>query len=732
MKTHRTSGATRRLINGTLIILATTAAVIVFSFDGLLRPDFLARLELATIDYRFLLRGALPIDSSNVVIVEISEESFTSLPERFPWPRSYYARVLRNLHRAGARVVGLDIILGGNDPYAPANDDSLRTALSATGIAVLAGKREQDDPLVLRTVRTELFGNMFARSTPAVGLVNIRNDADGIYRSYPPMFAVQDAELQDRFVPTFAFAVLNTYLGFAPMTVPAVVQGGFEYAGRRIPAVDPSSFLVSYYAPSGSFPRVGFHDLVDDEGFTTTEERATGEQINTFSDPDFGLLQSGMLRGKIALVGVTIPEYKDLFPVSIARGRQKGDNLMYGVEIHANVIENVLRGDFLRSPPVWLDVLIILVCVSLSFVGVALPKGSSSASDLLMELASILAVVVLLGLLGTAAHILFTYADYVISVTGAAMAILTGYGASTTYHYVVERRQRAMIKNMFSTYLNPSLVDELVAHPERLVLGGRREELTVLFSDIEGFTTISQSLPPEDLVALLNEYLDEMSEVVFDNDGTVDKYEGDALMAFWGAPLPQKDHALRACTAALQMIQRLEQLNLRWAKEDKPFLNIRIGINTGPMVVGNMGSQRKFAYTVIGDSVNVASRLEGANREYRTRIMVTERTYRLVSEFIAGRLLDKITVRGRLEAVMVYELLYLRNGPVHPAVVQVLELYTEGMTLYQSQRWHEAREKFEQALVVLPDDHPSRIYMSRAAMYEKNPPPEWTGIFRPQ
>jgi adenylate cyclase len=381
---------------------------------------------------------------------------------------------------------------------------------------------------------------------------------------------------------------------------------------------------------------------------------------------------------------------------------------------------------------VWIEALIIFVCVAVSFVGVALPKGSSSASDLLIELTSILAVVALMALLGAAAHFLFTYANCVISVTGAAMAILSGYGASTTYHYVVERRQRAMIKTMFSTYLNPSLVDELVTHPERLVLGGRREELTVLFSDIEGFTTISQSLPPEQLVALLNEYLDEMSEVIFDNDGTVDKYEGDAIMAFWGAPLPQKDHALRACTAAIQMIQRLEKLNLRWTKEEKPFLNIRIGINTGPMVVGNMGSQRKFAYTVIGDSVNVASRLEGANREYRTRIMVTERTFRLLNDRIVGRVLDRITVRGRSEAVTVYELLYLRSEPVHQAIVEMLQRYTEGMALYQTQRWSQAREKFEQALAALPDDYPSRIYMSRAAMYEKNPPPEWTGIFRPQ
>jgi len=720
----------QRLVNSGLIVLVTAAIVTLLTRDTFLRPEFLARLELSTIDYRFGLRGPRPIDSSHVVIVEISEESFGSLPERFPWPRSYYAHLIRNLYRAGARVVGLDLILGGSDPRGHANDDSLRAAIRSTGIVVLAAKREQDDLSLIRTSRTNDFGNAFIEKNSSFGFVNIRNDPDGIYRSYAPMFGVAQPDGEDYLVPTFAFAVLNRYLGLPTGTVPVPTPSSFLYGDRRIPRNDPGAFLISYYGPTGTFPRLKFHDLIDDESFTTTEERSLGEQINTFSDPDNGYLRSGILRDKIVLVGVTVPEYKDLFPVSIAQGRQKGDNMMYGVEIHANVIENVLRGDFLHTLPWWLDALMILLCVAVTFVGVALPKSSSSTSDLLIEITSILAVLALLAVVGGVADMLFRHAGVLVSVTGLGLAVIMGYASSTTYHYVVERRQRAMIKTMFSTYLNPSLVDELVAHPERLVLGGRRQELTVLFSDIEGFTGLSQSMEPENLVALLNEYLDTMSEVIFDTDGTVDKYEGDAIMAFWGAPLPQSDHAMRACTAALQMLRTLDAMNARWTDEGKPPLNIRIGVNTGPMVVGNMGSQRKFAYTVIGDSVNVASRLEGANREYRTRIMVTERTYELVREGIAGRLLDRITVRGRTQPVSVYELLYLKNEQVAPEVVAMLTAYNEAMAHFQQQRWTEARKKFDLALEAVPEDHPSRIYLARAAMYEKSPPPEWTGLFR--
>jgi adenylate cyclase len=720
-----------RGLTAALTICGTALLTVLFTQESLFRPEFLSRLELAMLDYRFVLRGPIALDTTDVVVVEISEDSFKSLPDPFPWPRSYYARLLRNLHRAGARVVGLDLILGGTDLYSSANDDSLRRAIRETGIAVLAGKREQDQALVRQSSATENFGNAFYSVDQSLGFVNIRNDADGVYRSYAPMFAVPAPNMEERLLPTFAFAVLNKYYGFPPATTPVPTPRTLLYGGLSIPRADAETFLINFYGPSNTFPRLKFQDIIDDESFTTVEERETREEINTFTDPEFGYLHSGFLKNKIVLVGVTVPEYKDLFPVSMAYGRQKGDNMMYGVEIHANVIQNILRGDFLRRPPLWAEMLAALLLAGLSFVGVALPKGSTSRMYIFVELASLGTAALLLAIVAGFSILLFNKAGVVVNVTGAALAVMGGYVTSTTYHFLVERRERLMIKGMFSTYLNPGLVDELVAHPDRLVLGGRRQELTVLFSDIEGFTGLSQGLPPEQLVGLLNEYLSAMTDVVLENDGTVDKYEGDAVMAFWGAPLPQPDHALRACRAALQMLKRLGELNEKWTAEGRPSLNIRIGVNTGEMVVGNMGSQRKFNYTVIGDSVNVGSRLEGANREYRTHIMVNEKTFRQAEEGVVGRLLDRITVRGRTEIVTVYELLCLTTDPMPEDLVDMLHHYEEGMRHYQNQRWKEAREEFDKALEARPEDHPSKIHHARAAMYEKNPPPEWTGIFRP-
>ena len=706
-------------------ILAGVVALLVILLTqvNFLQLGALQRLELATIDYRFEARGkseAVP-DSAHVVIVEISEDSFKSLPAKFPWPRSYYAHLLRNLREAGARAVGIDLILSGSDPVSR-NDSLFRAALRETGIGVLAGKREEDNSRYTTSSMKEDFGNIFFADDSSLGLVNVRTDADGVYRFYNPYYLMDTPGGGETPVPTFAFAILNRYFNYAPFTTPVNHGDSFEFAGRRIPKYDPASFLIDYYGPNGTFRHLKFDDVIDDETFTTVDEAESGEQINTFSDPDFGYLHDGTFKDKIVLVGVTVPEYKDLFPVPLGQGRQKGDNLMYGVEIHANVVESVLRNEFLRmEPPAWTMIEIVLLSV-LTFFVTSSTRGAKIKRQMLVEAWRLAFVGAELLLIGFVVLHAFTHYSFVAASVPPVLAVAGSYIASTAYSLMAERRQRMVIKNMFSTYVNPTVVEALVANPDTLVLGGERKELTVLFSDIEGFTTISQNMPPEQLVTLLNEYLSVMSGIIFKNDGTVDKYEGDAVMAFWGAPLPQSDHALRACVAALQMQEALEDLNRAWAAMSRPFLKVRIGINTGDMVVGNMGATGKFAYTVMGDSVNLASRLEGTNKEYRTRIMVSRRTYELVEHKILGRELDRITVKGRTEPVTTFELLAVRNQPLPAGTEQFLALYEEGMEFSRRRSWTDARRKFEEALQIRPDDYPARLHFLRMQKYESAPP----------
>ncbi len=713
------------------LALGTAVMIIALTQVQVFRIGVIQRLELSTIDYRFQFRGPVTAvrDSPQVVIVEISEESIRALPDRFPWPRSYYAHLLRNLKAAGARAVGIDLLFSGPDSFSPAQDSALAAAIRETGIAVLAGKREADNEIYVTTSANENYGNIFYPIDRHMGLVNIRNDADGVYRAYNTMFVVDSGDSEIR-IPTLAFAVLNRALALPPSTVPMLQGGEFLYAGRTIPRYDAGSFLINYAGPNGTFPHIRFHDVIDDETVVTRDEQELQEEINTFSDSTFGYLHDGTFAGKIVLVGVTVPEYKDLFPVSTARGVQKRDNLMYGVEIHANVVESVLRNSFLRVETPAVEALVTLFLVLVTFMATSLFREVKIRYHLIVGMLGFLFTLAEIGAIIALAALLFVTVNYVVSVVSAILAVLGGYVMSTTYHLITERKERLLIKSMFSTYVNPSLVDELVAHPERLVLGGKREELTVLFSDIEGFTAMSEHLSPERLVSILNEYFSVMSALIFKNDGTLDKYEGDAIMAFWGAPIPQKDHALRACVTALEMQRSVVELNTAWRKLQRAPLNVRIGINTGDMVVGNMGATGKFAYTVIGDSVNIASRLEGANREYHSGIMVSHRTYEMVKDRILGRELDRIGVKGRREPVRVYELLMMKEEGMGESITKFLEYYAEGMSCYFARRWQEAEKAFTAALTILPGDYPTQLHLERIAAYQQTPPPaDWNGVF---
>jgi adenylate cyclase len=713
-----------------LVACVAALLTVVLTQEEILRLGIVQRLELASLDYRFGHRGARLPDSSHVVIVEVSDESFKSLPARWPWPRSYYAHLVRNLKAAGANVVGIDLILTGGDAYSPANDEDMRKAIRETGAVVLAGKMEADREAYKIKSRHENFANLFYPVDSALGLVNIRNDADGVYRRYSPFWERPIADEPETLrVPTFSFAALNKYFNLPHHSVAQNHPDHFAFGGRRIPKHDPSSLLINFYGPSGTFKRVKFVDVIDDETMTTNEEAHLGEEINTFSDSAFGNLHDGTFRNKIVLVGSTNPEDHDLFPVSLAHGEQHGDNLMYGVEIHANVIESVVRGDFLRKQSKLSEILLIVFASLFTFYVISRIRSGKSLRHFMMELVGLLFVLLAIAALAYAAIELFTRKSFVMSAISPMVAVLASYIASTAYHFVTERKQRLLIKNMFSTYVNAAVVDELIANPEKLQLGGARKQLTVLFSDVEGFTTVAERMAPDALVAFLNEYLSAMTEIIFKHTGTLDKFFGDAVIAFWGAPLPQSDHAVRACLTALEMQQRLRELRLKWHVEGKPLVHTRIGINTGEMVVGNFGGTGKFDYTVIGDSVNIASRLEGANKFYRTGTIVSQATYDLVKHLVVGRELDLITVKGRVEPLRIFEVLQSADDGADAVLSKFLAFYSEGMHCSRERRWSDAAGNFREALSVRADDYPAQLHLTRAQQYALNPPPQdWTGV----
>jgi adenylate cyclase len=304
------------------------------------------------------------------------------------------------------------------------------------------------------------------------------------------------------------------------------------------------------------------------------------------------------------------------------------------------------------------------------------------------------------------------------------------YTALTAYYYVTEQRQRKKVKDTFRQYVAPLVVEEMLKEPGRLKLGGEEKILTVLFCDLEGFTTYSERYAPQEMAEILGEYYNHMTEQIFIHRGTLKEYIGDELMAIFGAPLEAPDHAARACAAALAMQEQRTALGSEWSKIGRPRLRARTGINSGPMLVGNLGSKYRFAYGVLGDQVNLGSRLEGLNKVYGTEILVGENTARLAEGAFLLREVDMVRVIGRTQAVRVYELLVKLGAPISPEQEKALRSYAAGLEAYRQQIWGEASALFGQALALWPGDGPARTMAERCEIYQKTPlPEEWNGVF---
>jgi adenylate cyclase len=688
---------------------------------------FLKNVDLLTIDYRFQGR----YESSelygrklekDVVIVGISDDDLKSMPDRFPFPRWYYSHLIDNLERAGAKVIAFDIEF--QNPAV--GDSALRQTLKKYDNVILATKVPTGVSTEKYEVRSleQNFGSVFFDVNKNIGMVDIFKDRDGVCRRYLPMLTVGD-----NLIPTFALASLNRYFRppLPPLTRVKVTDDYFVLRDRQIPKFDPQTFMLSYYGPNETFRYEKFSQVIDDASFKTKEELDLGEDLNLF---DEDLMKR--FKGKIVLIGSVMPEERDIHSVPIYKlDGDKKNYSMHGVEIHATALQNLIDRNFIARPPHVLEVSIILILSLLTFLGILRFRQLKLRFPWLLEVGAFLITVVLIAIFLEVAVLAFTNGNLLINIVNPSLSIVLAYFSTAVYQYLQEREQKALIKNVFGHYLSPAVVNILATDPDKARLGGDRRELTVFFSDIANFTTVSESFKqPEGLVELLNEYLEEMTSIVLKTDGTLDKYVGDAIIAFWGAPLPQKDHAYRGCVAALEMQKKLSELRPKWKKEGRPELSARCGLNTGNMIVGNIGGKDRFDYTVIGDSVNLASRLEGANKQYHSNIMISEFTYSQVKGKVVVRELDLIQVKGKTEPVKVFELLGLANMQMTENEKQALELYHEGLKLYRERKWDEAIAYFNQAHQLDPKCHVAQIYAERAGLYQLNPPPDdWNGVF---
>jgi adenylate cyclase len=324
---------------------------------------------------------------------------------------------------------------------------------------------------------------------------------------------------------------------------------------------------------------------------------------------------------------------------------------------------------------------------------------------------------------------LFINYKVVISLVSPAIGIVLGYFGSTAYHFLKERQQNVLIKGMFSQYVNKQVVQELLSNPDKLKLGGDKKNVTILFSDMAGFTTFSEGKSPEELVRFINGLLHEMTELIMHHSGTLDKYLGDAVMAFWGAPLEQEDHAYRACLTACEMQKKVSEISREWVQKGEKPLHIRIGLNSGDVIVGNVGGEKHKNYTVMGDNVNLASRLEGANKEYNSAIMISESTYEAAKNFVLVRELDSLRVKGKTKPTKVFELIGMKGESEAEERLKSLVDYNSALELYKQKNFAEASKLFQKCFSDV-QDFTSKMYLERATAYVENPPgDDWDGVF---
>jgi adenylate cyclase len=746
--------------------------------------DWVGVLERALFDMRFKIRGERPV-SKEIGILAADEKSVSQFG-RWPFPRSIYKQALENLKKADVEWIGFDAVFSEDErPYLDESVEAIQNAIelsSGKGGFDFDTFNDEMNTLFQASTGDVQFGQAISEFVNIVqGFFflgdKISNDpkarsiADYNYDwisqaikiqsssldfvSFPPQKSLKDyPELisPGALANTETIAGESAFQGFFSnnpdpdgiIRRATLVQGlipldeNLEPVGEPILTPSLSLKLAAEYL--GRVPLVEFDDagvnsiqLMDPNGeanpirIPVTLDGSGRILINHYGDefsfPQISLADAynnefpkGEKLPKILLFGATAVGMNDQRPSPFSE-------TIDGVNHHAAVLENILSENFIKRPleafPIELGLLL----------------GTGILFSLLLKITSAVVSATALAVF----MIGFFYIDkiylfgnghwfYIGMIYIQKISIYVGV---TFFKYFTEEREKKKIKNAFAHYLNPAVISDLMEHPEQLQLGGQKKDLTVFFSDVRGFTTISETLSPEALTALLNEYFTPMTGHILDSGGLLDKYIGDAIMAVWGAPIPLADHADRALASSLKMLDSLAILQEKWRAEAMPPIDIGIGLNTGPMVVGNMGSDQRFDYTVLGDAVNLGARLEGINKQYGTRILLSEFTranLKNPGQFLL-REIDMLKVKGKNEPVTIYEGVHLGNrNPQH--LLEIVGHFERGLAEYRKRNWDKAIEYFNTCLRIIPDDQPSSIFIERCQLMKREDPGDaWDGVW---
>lgn len=638
---------------------------------------FLEGFEARTYDLRFKsLRGPIPVHP-DIAIIAIDDKSIQALG-RFPWTRQQYARLLERLEAGKPKVLLFDVFFP--EAESAEVDQALAEAIRRAGNVVLATTFEFDHQFRVAGSTGSL--PQIERAAAGIAHINLIPEEDGVNRRNLLLI-----EHGGRAVPSLGLAAAMRTLGELQFTSASF---RVELGGRSIPVGPDGELWINYTGRPGNYPRYSFVDVVQ------------------------GRVDPALLRGKTVFLGATALGIYDMRVTPFHANTP-------GVEVHAAVADDILSQRYIHRTGLQslFDLVMIVVLGTVAF-------ALTARLRLHRAIPAVLALgAVYLGL----SYWLFLQGQWVSMVyppLAALLALLLGGG----WRYMVLERSAREMRAMFSSYLSNKLVSQLEKNPGAARIGGDNREVTVMFTDIKGFTAFSERHKPQVVVARLNEYLAAMVQLIYQHDGTVDKFMGDGIMAYWGAPLSQPDHTRRAVACALAMKELMVELGERWRSLGlEPFV-IRGGIQSGDVVAGNIGSRgQKMEYTVIGDTVNQASRLEGMAKYFGVDFVVGDETYLKTCDSFRFRRLDRVRVAGKDIPVAIHEL----RGAVQPQEDRLETLFAAALGQFRQQQWDAAEKSFLAVLAEYPNDMPSRLYLERCLQFKVAPAgPEWDGVFNRQ
>lgn len=741
-----------------------------FSFVG--GNDLIYKLESKLLDARMRLRGPVK-PTGKVGILAIDEKAIQQFG-RWPFSRKYYEKAFENLKKNGVKWVGFDSIYSEPqktflEDAIPTFDDVRSTPGKING-PILQSKLANLDKLMNSSPADESFAQGIKKFENIVlGYFYFSSEREakenlGKHERYPQLETMLTSEIQVVDMPQGSklddYRRLVKAYGIVT-NIPAVTEASPHNAFFSNDADDDAinrwDVLIAnvngHLMPSLAlktvaeymnreivliFDNIGVETimLVNREndkdvievpvdplggGRILINHRGPGQTFHHYSLADayndsFTPEERKNLKGMVLLLGATAIGTNDLRP-------NPYDPSIDGVENHAAVMDNIVRKDFLKRPiSIYGTELMIVLGVGLLFAPLMI-WGRAIFSGVAVTL-------FLVGYYYFDKYVWFQHGTWAYMAI-PSLQIIFMFITTTLFKYMTEEKEKKKVKGAFQYYLSPDVINQVLDDPESLSLGGEKKELTVFFSDVRGFTTISESLTPEKLCEFMNEYFTPMTSIILRSKGVLDKYIGDAIMAFWGAPLHIEHQADVACTSAIQMLFALDQLKLQFKQKGFPDIDIGIGLNTGPMSVGNMGSGERFTYTVMGDSVNLGSRLEGLTKEYGIKIMISEFTYRrLTPGKFFTRDLDDIRVKGKNEPVNVFDLMRPDFLPDQNQIREFIRHFEAGRKAYKEQNWNVAHQEFLICLQMKPEDKASAMYVERVASYkDESPGQQWDGVY---